>query len=109
MGSDEKDERPETVVQVESGGYPQAKVFAWPNRPRSKAQVKRDRFVFNLQGQYAQLKEALAAAERFFVISSVGEAHLAAIRKANADALEDLSQRFQAKINEYDRRITGGG
>ena len=116
MGSDENDERPETpeagvpvVVKVESGGYPHAKVFAWPNRPRSKAQVKRDRFVHNLRGQYRQLKEALAAAERFFVIASVGEAHLAAIRKAHAEALDDLSRRFQAKLNEYDRRITGGG
>ena len=109
MSQGPADEKPLPVMQANDGTFPRATVFAWPNRPRSKAQVKRDRFVFNLQGQYAQLKEALAAAERFFVISSVGEAHLAAIRKANADALEDLSQRFQAKINEYDRRITGGG
>lgn len=108
MSLSRKDEQPETVVQVEGGGYPRAKVFAWPNRPRSKAQVKRDRFVHNLRGQYRQLKEALAAAERFFVVAGVGEEHIEAIRKAHADALEDLSRRFQAKINEYDRRITGG-
>ena len=43
-----------------------------------------------------------------FVISGVGKTHIAAIHKAHADALEDLSTRFQLKINEYDRRIKGG-
>ena len=109
MSQGPADEKPLPVMQANDGTFPRATVFAWPNRPRSKAQVKRDRFVHNLRGQYRQLKEALAAAERFFVIASVSEAHLAAIRKAHAEALEDLSRRFQTKLNEYDRRITGGG
>ena len=109
MSSGPTDEKPLPVVQAKGGTFPHAKVFTWPNRPRSKAQVKRDRFVHNLRGQYRQLKESLAAAERFFVISGVGKTHIAAIHKAQADALEDLSKRFQVKINEYDRRIKGGG
>ena len=109
MSQGPADEKPLPVVQAKGGTFPHAKVFAWPNRPRSKAQVKRDRFVHNLRGQYRQLKESLAAAERFFVVSSVGESYIASIRKAHADALEDLSHRFQLKINEYDRRIKEGG
>lgn len=108
MSAGQRDERPATVVQVNDGRYPRAKVFTWPARARSRAQIKRDRFVHNLKGQYRQLKEALAAAKHFFVVCQVSKNHLKAIHKAHAEALDDLSQRFQAKINEYDRRISGG-
>jgi len=108
MAAGQEDERPLGVVQARDASHPHAKVFAWPARARSTVEVKRDRYVLNLRRQYDQLKESLAAAERFFVVSQVGEPHLAAIRKAHAEALEDLSRRFQAKINEYDRRINQG-
>ncbi|MFA5138335.1 MAG: hypothetical protein WC728_03800 [Elusimicrobiota bacterium] len=107
MASGHADERPLTVVQT-GDGVPHAMVFAGPRRARSTAQTKRDRYVLNLRQQYAHLKEALSAAEQFFVVCQVDRERLDAVRKAHADALDDLSARFQAKINEYDRRIERG-
>ena len=108
MGVEPEDERPAAVVQVNDGRLPRAKVFVWPNRPRSKAQIKRDRYVLNLRAQHRQFKEALSAVERFFVVCEVPKKYQKPIRKAHEEALEDLSRRFQEKLNEYDRRITKG-
>ena len=109
MAAGQEDERPLVVVQADDGAHPHAMVFTWPARHRSTARLKRDRYVLNLQRQYAALKESLAAAERFFATCEISAEKVAAIRKAHEAALEELSARFQAKINEYDRRIERAG
>ena len=98
-------EVPAIVVQAQGEGMPHALVFTGPCGKRSTVRTKRDRYVLNLRRQHAALQESLAAAERFFVVCQVGERHIESIRKAHADALDDLSERFQTKVNEYDRRL----
>jgi len=108
MAAGHEDERPLAVVQAADGAHPHAMVFTGSARRRPAARLKRDRYVLNLQRQYAGLKESLAAAERFFATCETSAERVAAIRKAHEAALEELSDRFQAKINEYDRRIERG-
>ena len=92
---------------VQTPGAPRALVIAGPARPLTPAEAKRARFVRSLKDNYARLKEALAFFEHFAVVCELPQARVAAIRKANQDALDELSRRFEQKLADYDRRIGG--
>lgn len=77
------------------------------NAPLKTAAVKRHRFVQNLKNNHQKFSEALAFVERFAVICELSEERVNAIRKAKADAVEELSKRFEEKLKVYDERIRG--
>ena len=91
------------------GQAPRAFVFVdRAPRPLSPAEAKRARFVKNLKDNYGRLKEAMASFERFAVVCGLSDQRAAAIRKANQDALDELSRGFDARLAEYARRMGGG-
>jgi len=91
------------------GQAPRAFVFVdRAPRPLTPAEAKRARFVRNLKGNYGRLKEAMAAFERFALICGLSQDRADAIRKANHDAVEELSRKFAERLAEYDRRIGDG-
>ena len=91
------------------GQAPRAFVFVdRAPRPLTPAEAKRARFVRNLKGNYGRLKEAMAAFERFALICGLSQVSADAIRKANHDAVEELSRKFAERLAEYDRRIGDG-
>ncbi len=94
---------------VQTPGVPRALVIAGPARPLTPAEAKRARFVRSLKDNYARLKEAMAFFEHFAVICELSQERVEAIRKANQDALDELSKRFDRKLADYDRRIGRGG
>ena len=73
------------------------------------AQIKRLRYVQNLQKNHQRLIEALGFVERFAVICELSEERILAIRKAKDDAVGELTRKFEEKLKAYDGRITGGG
>lgn len=97
------------VVQTHGEGAPRALVIAGPARPLTPAEAKRARFVRGLKENYARLKEALAFFEHFAVVCELSADRVAAIRKANQDALAELELRFGQKLADYDRRIGRAG
>jgi hypothetical protein len=98
-----------SVLQVQNEGHsPRAMVFAGPARPISLAAAKRTRFVQNLKHNYQRLKEALDFVEHFAVVCELSEGRIAAIRQSKDEALAELSQKFEQKMNCYDHRIQEG-
>lgn len=98
------------VIQTNLPGQaPRAFVFVGKaSRPLTPAEAKRARFVKNLKDNFGRLKEAMSAFERFAVVCGLSRDRVEAIRKANQDALDELSRRFDDRLAEYDRRIGGG-
>jgi len=91
------------------GQAPRAFVFVdRAPRPLTPVEAKRARFVRNLKDNYGRLKEAMAAFERFALICGLSQERVDAIRKANHDAVDELSRKFGERLAEYDRRIGGG-
>lgn len=103
------EEHEDVVLQVNApGSAPRALVFVGKaSRPLTPAEAKRSRFVKNLKDNYARLKESMAAFERFALICGLSQERVEAIRKANQDALDELSRKFDERLAEYDRRIAG--
>lgn len=99
------------VAHVQAPGRaPRALVFSGkPARPLTPAEAKRARFVKGLKENYARLKEALACFEHFAAVCGLSAERSEVIRKANSDALEELSRTFAEKLAEYDRRIKEAG
>lgn len=90
---------------VQTPGSPRAVVIAGPDRPLTPAEAKRARFVRGLKDNYARLKEALAFFEHFATVCELSTERVAAIRKANEEALAELDCKFGQKLADYDRRI----
>jgi hypothetical protein len=88
---------------------PRAVVIAGPSRPLTPAEVKRARFVRGLKDNYARLKEAMAFFEHFAAVCELSPERVAAIRKANQEALGELERKFERKLADYDRRIGRAG
>lgn len=89
---------------------PTAHVFVESSpRPLTPVQAKRARFVLNLKNNYQRLKETLAFFEHFARVCELSPHGIEAIKKANEDALQELSQKFEAKIKAYDQRISLAG
>jgi hypothetical protein len=95
------------VVQTRGEGAPRAVVFTGSARSLTPAEAKRARFVRSLKDNYARLKEAMAFFEHFAVVCELSQERVAAIRRTNQDALDELSRRFNQKLADYDRRIGG--
>jgi hypothetical protein len=96
------------AVRTGAGGNPRVLVFTGGAHPLSLAQTKRARFVSNLKADYLKLKEALAFVERFALSHGISSARVEAIRKASAEALEELTSIYEAKVRAYDSRKGGG-
>lgn len=94
---------------VQTPGSPRAVVIAGPARALTPAEAKRARFVRGLKDNYARLKEALAFFEHFATVCELSLEKIAAIRKANQEALEELERKFERKLSDYDRRIGRSG
>ncbi|MHB2025128.1 MAG: hypothetical protein ACYCPQ_00610 [Elusimicrobiota bacterium] len=92
---------------AKSGGLPKARVCVGPDQVLSPAEAKRARYIQNLRFNHARLKEAMDFFERFAVICGLSSERIAAVRKANAEALDDLSRKFDAMLAGYERG-TGG-
>jgi len=75
------------------------------NAPLTTAAVKRHRFVQNLKNNHQKLIEALSFVERFAVVCELSEERLQAIRTAKDQAIEELTRKFQEKLEAYDSRI----
>jgi len=105
MGPSEGHELP--VVQTP--GSPRAVVIAGPARALTPAEAKRARFIRSLKDNYARLKEAMAFFEHFAVVCELSQERVAAIRKANEEAVGELERRFGQKLADYDRRIGRAG
>jgi hypothetical protein len=75
------------------------------NTPLTTAAVKRHRYVQNLKNNHQKLIEALSFVERFAVVCELSEDRLNAIRFAKDAAIEELTAKFQEKLNAYDARI----
>lgn len=78
------------------------------NTPLPPAAIKRHRFIQNLKNNHLKLIEALAYVERFAIACELSEERTKAIRKAKDDAEEELTRRFQEKLQIYDERIKEG-
>jgi len=99
-----------TVLHINQTGHaPRAVVFVDKNpRPLTPAEAKRARFIKNLKNNYVRLNEALAFFEYFAAICELSLERRESIRKANKDAIEELSRNFEDKLAEYDRRRKEG-
>lgn len=87
---------------------PKVSVFTDSAQPSlSTAAVKRHRYVQNLKSNHLKLIEALSFVERFAVVCELSEDRLNAIRLAKDTAIEELTAKFQEKLNAYDARIKG--
>ena len=75
------------------------------NAPLTTAAVKRHRFVQNLKNNHQKLIEALSFVERFAVVCELSDERLTAIRQAKDAAVNELTMKFQEKLNTYDARI----
>ena len=85
---------------------PKVSVFTDSAQPSlSTAAVKRHRYIQNLKINHQKLIEALMFVERFAVVCELSEQRISAIRKANDEAIEELTLRFQEKLKAYDARI----
>jgi len=105
------EERELPVLQTQPPGHaPRAVVFTGGNsRPMTPAEAKRARFVKNLKNNYARLNEALAAFEYFAGICELSLDCRDSIRKANKDAIVELSDKLTRKLAEYDKRLKDAG
>lgn len=99
-----------TVLHVNQAGHaPRAVVFvAKDQRPLTPAEAKRARFIKNLKNNYARLNEALAFFEYFAAICELSLDRRESIRKANKDAIDELSKKLEEKLAEYDKRLKEG-
>ncbi|MCX5784586.1 MAG: hypothetical protein NTX59_02760 [Elusimicrobia bacterium] len=97
------------VLHVNQPGQaPRAIVFLdKTQRPLTPAEAKRARFIKNLKNNYARLNEALAFFEYFAAICELSLERRESIRKANKEAIDELSRNFEDKLAEYDRRRKG--
>jgi len=104
MTMNPSDENP--VVNINRPGQaPKALVFTGsPSRQMTPAEAKRARFVKGLKNNYARLNEAMAVFEYFADICELSLQCREGIRKANKDAITELSDRLEKKLAEYDRR-----
>ena len=88
---------------------PHAVVFVdKEQRSLTPLEAKRARYVKNLKSNYARLNEVLASFEYFASVCELSLKSQESIRKANKEAITELSQKLQAKLAEYDRRLKEG-
>ena len=76
-------------------------------RALTPSEAKRARFIQNLKHSHAQLQEAIGFFEHFAVVCELSPERVNAIRKANEDAMEELSQKFESKLAGYESRRGG--
>lgn len=102
-------ERRLPVVQTQvNNSAPKAVIYAGAIRkPLTPSEIKRTRFVRNLQENYRRLKEALQFVEHFAVVCELSPNRIEAIQRSHQDALKELTLRFTRKIEAYDVRIKG--
>lgn len=98
----------ETPSDQAAAQPPRAYVFV-NGQPRAltPAEAKRARFIQNLKYNHARLKEAMGFFEHFAVVCELSPERVDAIRKANEAAMDELSQKFDAKLAGYERRRGG--
>ena len=104
------EETENAVLNIQHPGQaPKAFIFIDKNpRQLTPAEAKRARFVKNLKDNYAKLKEAMAFFEYFAAICELSFEKREAIKKANKEAIEELSRKFEQKLAKYDKRVMEG-
>jgi hypothetical protein len=98
-----------TLQTQHPGNAIRAYAFTDNAPPLTPAQIKRLRYVQNLQKNHQRLIEALGFVERFAAICELSEERIFAIRKSKDDAIAELTMKFEEKLKTYDGRIAGGG
>lgn len=96
------------AASKDSAEPPKAYIFV-NGQPRAltPSEAKRARFIQNLKYSHARLKEAMGFFEHFAVVCELSPERVNAIRKANEDAMDELSRKFDAKLAGYESRRGG--
>lgn len=99
------------VLQAPTTGAPRAYVFAGTagQRELTFAEAKKARFIFNLRQNFNRLNEHIGAVEHFAVVCQLSEDTVLAIRSSKDRVIADLEIQLEAKIKEYDARISVEG